>query len=102
MRPFDPDYGATVQIANSTTASAVANGVLEEGVTSVALYNSSTTAMAYFVCLQAADARLATTADMIVPPGNLIRITVPRGPKRYSVIASAADGNLFIASGQGN
>jgi len=100
MRPFDPDYGATVQIANSVTASAVA--ALEEGVTSVALYNSSTTAMAYFVCQQADTARVATTADMIVPPGNLIRITVPRGPKRYSVIASAADGNLFIASGQGN
>ena len=99
IEPFEPAYGQTLTIANSAAARAVAS--VPDSVSVVALYNSSTTAMAYFVCQQGAG-RLATAADMPIPPGQFIRITVPSGHKSFSVIASAADGNLTVAFGQGN
>lgn len=104
--PFQPQ--GTVAVANSTSATA---GILSGESSQVALYNSSATAVVYWVCQvlnSASDAGptatvpTSTPGGMPVPPGQLIRITVGRGPKKFSVIASAADGNLFVTPGEGN
>ena len=107
--PFDPGINDTIAQANATSS---AGGVLPEDTNTVVLYNTSTTATAYFVCTPttggvtpiAALVPVAggATGSMPIPPGAQIRITVPVGPKAYRTIASAADGNLMITAGRGN
>jgi hypothetical protein len=109
MTPFNPGENQTIAQANATSS---AGGSLPDSVAQVALYNSSGTATAYFVCRalnSAADAGPtaviasgATLGSFPVPPGGQIRVTVARGPKKYATIASAADGTLFITPGDGN
>ena len=108
IRPFDPGLNTTIAQANATSS---AGGDLPEDVGQVALYNSSATATAYFTCkpVQGTDTGPtavvpvgATRGSFPVPPGQLIRVSVPRGPKKYATIASAADGTLFITPGEGN
>lgn len=111
--PFQPRGGGTFFIANAVAASApVALSVDAE---QVVLYNSSKTATAYWRCqMVATNADVGTNAviptagsttpvgDIPIPPTAQIRLTVGYGHKRFSVIADAADGNLYITPGQGN
>jgi hypothetical protein len=109
LPPFNPGVNQTIAQTNSATS---AGGSLPDSAGQVALYNSSATAIAYFVCNRLnseADAGPTavipsggTRGSMPVPPGAQIRISVARGPKKYAVIASAADGILFITPGDGN
>jgi hypothetical protein len=110
MTPFNPGgFNNTIAQANATSS---AGGSLPDTAAQVALYNSSSTATAYFVCRvlnSPADAGPTavvpsggTLGAMPVPPGQQIRVTVARGPKKYATIASAADGTLFITPGEGN
>lgn len=110
LRPFQGATGATIAIANATSASASA--ALPEGSETVVLYNSSSTATAFFRCQtvsasgtagQAATAPVpGTNGDFPIPPLAQIRIGVGPGFKKFSVIASAADGTLYITPGAGN
>ena len=105
IKPFQPKSGGTVVIANAVAASTPA--LLDEGCDQVALYNSSATATAFWRCqaiTQTGDtmANASATTDMPIPPDAQVRITVGMGLKKFSVIASAADGNLYITPGKGN
>lgn len=108
LKPFEPIQSGTRYVANSGTASALAD--LPESCDVVALYNTSTTATAFFHChpydsSNTTIAVLPTTSpvgDIPVPPSQQIRISVPKGKKQFSVIATAADGNLYITPGVGN
>lgn len=110
MTPFNPgSYNNTIAQANATSS---AGGSLPDTAAQVVLTNTSATAIAYFVCLQLnspADAGPTavvpsggTLGSFPVLPGQQIRLTVARGPKKYATIASAADGTLFITPGEGN
>jgi hypothetical protein len=113
MKPFQPKAGGTFFIANAVAASTPA--ALSESCDQVVLYNSSATALAFWRCqsltLQsdAGSSAVVPTAggapavgDVAIPPGQQIRLSVGLGPKKYSVIASAADGNFYITTGHGN
>jgi hypothetical protein len=111
-KPFQPVRTGTFYVANATSASSPA--ALPDSVEQVVLYNSSSTAIAYWACqglTTSADtgptAVVPTTTnpgvgDMPIPPSAQIRLSVGYGPKKFSVIASAADGNLYITPGRGN
>lgn len=111
-RPFQPHPSGAFLVANAVTASAAAT--LSSSAEQVVLYNTSATAVAYWVCWnidQRTDggptAVIPTTANpgigaMPIPPGQQIRISVGYGHKKFSVIASAADGNLIITPGKGS
>lgn len=108
MTPFNTGPNQTIAQANATTS---AGGSLPDTCAQVVLYNSSTTATAYFVCRSLnspADAGPTavvpvpgTPGSMPIPPGQSYCLTVARGPKKYATIASAADGTLFITPGEG-
>jgi hypothetical protein len=108
MQAFDPGESTTIIQANATGS---AGGSLPDSVAQVVLYNSSATATVYWTCRKLngpADtgptAAIPTSGNpgaMPIPPGDMIRITVGRGPKKYATIASAADGDLFITPGEG-
>lgn len=111
-RPFQAHPSGAFLVANATSASAAA--LLDNTCEQVALYNTSATAVAYWVCLNinlpsdaGPTAVIPTTANpgigaMPIPPGQILRLTVGYGWKKFSVIASAADGNLIIVPGKGN
>jgi hypothetical protein len=108
IRPFDPGINETFLQANATSS---AGGTLPEDANTVALYNTSATATAYFVCTPTTGGVTPIAAvvptggaqgSFPIPPGQMVRITVPAGPKAYRTIASAADGNLLITAGRGN
>lgn len=110
IRPFQAATKATIAIANNTTASASAD--LPQESDTVVLYNSSTSATAFFRCDTVTAAGSGGSAAVVpvpgtlgglpVPPGAQIRVGVGMGYKRFSVIASAADGTLYITPGTGN
>lgn len=113
IRPFQPKSGGTFFVANAVAASAPA--LLEDTCSQVTLYNSSATAVAYWrsqsinLTADAGSNAVVPTAggapavgDIPIPPGAQIRLTVGFGLKKFSVIASAADGNLYITPGLGN
>ena len=111
IRPFYPKAGGTIAIANGITASVAAS--LDESCDTVALYNSSSTAIAYWHCKSlpshtssgpTATVPVAGGANggIPIPPLNLIRLGIGSGPKKFSTIASAADGTLYITPGVGN
>lgn len=113
LKPFQPKAGGTFFVANAVAASTPA--ALDESCGQVVLYNSSATAMAFWRCQNlslstdaGANAVAPTTAqapavgDIVVPPNQRVRLTVGYGPKKFSVIASAADGNLYITPGNGD
>jgi len=114
MKPFSPALQGTFYIANAAAAStpALLGG---SDVDQVVLYNSSATATAYVritPITSNADVITANTATVPgllaapgsfpVPPATQIRITTTHGHKSISVIASAADGNLYVTPGHGN
>ena len=107
IAPFDPGVNETIAQANAVTS---AGGTLPEDCNVVALYNTSASAVAYFVCVptigRTAEAAVVpsggTLGSLPIPPGQMIRISVPNGPKAFRTIASAADGNLLISPGRGN
>lgn len=107
LKPFEPVAGGTIKVANSVTASAVAS--LPDSSDVVAIYNGDTAAVAFFRC-QPFDSRSGGAAasvavadtDIPIPPGQQIRISVPKGPKKYSIVASAATGSCWITPGIGN
>lgn len=111
VRPFQPKAGGTIAVANAIAASTPAP--LEDSCDTVALYNTSATAVVYWRCQSISsltDAGIAASApvaggaqgDMPIPPLMLVRLSVSDGHKKFSVIASAADGNLLITPGRGN
>lgn len=110
IKPFQPVPSATIAIANGATASAPA--ALPSSTDTVAIYNSSATATAFFRCinLQSEDsagsnavaAAPGALGDMPIPPLAQIRLSVGSGAKKFSAIASAADGTLYITPGVGN
>lgn len=109
MTPFNPGENNTIAQANATSS---AGGSLPDWASQVVLTNTSTTATARFVCRtlnSPADAGPtavvpsgSTLGSMPILPGQQIRITVAKGPKKYATIASAADGALEITPGEGN
>lgn len=111
--PFQPRAAGTFFIANAVAASTPA--ALSVDAEQVVLYNSSKTATAFWRCqIVATNADTGSNAviptagstapvgDIPIPPTAQIRLTVGHGQKRFSVIADAADGNLYITPGQGN
>lgn len=105
LKPFEPVAGGTIKVTNSATASAVA--ALPDQSNVVAIYNGDTAAVAFFRCQpvgptgSGASVAVADT-DIPIPPGQMIRIGVPAGPKKYSIVASAATGSCWITPGVGN
>lgn len=104
LLPFQPKGKATLTIANAVAATSPA--ALPDELNQVVLYNSSATAIA-FVCITnqtvtSDPAANAALTDFPIPPTGQIRITCGYGPKKISVIASAADGNLYVTPGHGN
>ena len=107
--PFNPGINQTIAQTNATSS---AGGSLPDTAAQVVLTNTSATATAYFVCNRLGNASDAgptaviptggTLGSFPVLPGQQIRLTVARGPKKYATIASAADGTLFITPGEGN
>lgn len=111
-RPFNPHPGGSFVVANATSATTPA--LLSRDAEQVVITNTSTTATAYWRCINLTDssdagqnAVIPTTAnpgigDFPIPPQAQIRITVGYGHKKFSIISSAADGNLIITPGKGN
>ena len=108
--PFNPAWAGTFYVPNAVAASAPA---ALSGPGQVVLYNSSATAIAYVrvshlpsVTDTGALATIPGVAGLPgsfpVPPGGQIRVTGGTGHKTISVIASAADGNLYVTPGQGD
>lgn len=110
MKPFQPKSGGTICIANSASASSPT--LLDPTADQAVLYNSSATATAFWRCervftesdagTSAVVASAGTNGDMPIPPGAQVRVTVAEGLHKFSVIASAADGFLYITPGRGN
>lgn len=113
LKPFQPKAGGSFYVANAVAASSPV--ALEDSCDQVSLFNSSSTAISYWRCQNlslstdaGASAVVPTTAsspavgDIPIPPLAQVRLTVGYGPKKCSVIASAADGNLYITPGHGN
>ena len=105
LKPFQPVPGGTIKIANATSASSPQQ--LPKECDQVSIYNSSASALA-FVCISGID-RLTDTGrsavvdkDLTVPPGALIRVTCAYNYKTISVIASEADGSIYVTPGHGN
>jgi hypothetical protein len=105
IRPFAPKAGGTIAITNAT--SATADQALEPDCETLALYNSSATAIS-FVRITPYDTNALGTAvaptvttDMPVPPAQRVLIRVPYGFKEIRTIASAADGILYVTQGNG-
>lgn len=109
MTPFNPGLNNTIAQVN---AIASAGSTIPDWASQVALSNTSATATAYFVCRSlnspsdagptAVIPAGATLGSFPILPGQQVRITVAKGPKKYATIASAADGTLFITPGEGN
>lgn len=102
-RAFSPKRGGTLTIANAVAASTPV--ALPERDSEVMLYNSSATAVA-FVCIAVVptngDAGVnATLSDLPIPPNGVIIVSPGVGFKWISVIASAANGNLYATPGHG-
>lgn len=102
LRPFNPIEGATIKVANSVTASAVAN--LPESADVVAITNADTAAIVFFRCQPLDQTPTVAVADTDFPvlPNTQVRVSVPAGRKQFSVVASAATGNCYITPGIGN
>jgi len=105
IKPFQPKPGGSIVVPNAVTASAAA--LLDDTADQVALTNTSATAIAYWRCdnlSQSSDPVTAVTTATGFPilPGTQIRLTVGFGWKKFTVIASAADGNLIVSPGKGN
>ncbi len=108
LKPFEPVAHGGFYVANATSASTLAD--LPESADVVALYNTSDTAIVFWHChpysadntTQATVPTTSPVGDMPIPPGMLVRLSVPKGRKQFSVISSAADGNLYIMPGVGN
>jgi protein involved in polysaccharide export with SLBB domain len=107
LKPFEPVAGGTIKVANSVTASVVAS--LPDSCDVVAIYNGDTAAVAFFRCqpygsTSAGPTPTVAVADTDIPigPGQQIRISVPKGPKKFSMVASAATGSCWITPGIGN
>lgn len=106
VRPFQPKAGASsITVANAVAASAPA--LIDENCEQVVLTNTSATAIAYWRCdaiVDVADVpvQVATATGFPIPPGMQIRLTMGLGLKKFSVIASAADGSLIITPGYGD
>lgn len=113
IKPFQPKPAGAFLVANAVAASAPA--ALDDTCAQVVLYNSSATATAFWICQNLSlstdtgpTAVIPTTAQSPavgatpVPPGARVRLGVGYGPKKFSVIASAADGNLYITPGNGD
>jgi len=100
VRPFQPIGAGTIKSTNSTSAAAIA--VPDEADT-VAIYNADTAAIVFFRA-QAGTAAITAVVDkeMPIPPGQLIRISVGQGPKRCSIVSTAATGVTYITPGIGN
>lgn len=102
-RAFCPKRGGTLTIANAVAASAPV--ALGERDSEVMLYNSSATAIAFVridVLLANTDAGSnATLADLPVAPNTTLVVSPGVGFKTISVIASAANGNLYATPGHG-
>lgn len=105
---FNPAWGGATVVANSATATA--GVVLPPTCQEIALYNTSATALTvvyvtpYQDVLPPADAAgnaPTLTRGFPVPPGQLVRLRVGPGNKIIRTIASAADGNIWIAPGNG-
>lgn len=111
MLPFQPHVGATLRLANTTGGTA---GVLPEDAQTVVLYNTSSSATAFWRLKHtnpdddgdptavAPGVGAGNEGDFPVPPGQQIRITVAEGRKKFAVIATAADGDLYITPGKGD
>src|SRR3546814_270110 len=105
IKPFMAKAGGSITVANATSASALAE--LDPDCEQIVLTNTSATAIAYFRCDNLAD-RSATPPQSTVAtgfpvlPASQIRVTVGMGWKKFSVIASEADGSLILSPGQGD
>lgn len=105
LKPFQPVPGGTIKIVNATSASSPV--ALPQQADQVALYNNSATALAW-VCIGGIDRSTDTgrsavvEKDMPLPPGALIRVTCAYNYKTISVIASEADGSVYVTPGHGN
>ncbi len=102
---FNPAFGTITTVANATSATAAVD--LPRSCDTVALYNTSASAVTYVyvtsydgITVPTGTAPTATTG-FPVPPNQLIRIRVGSGAKVIRTIASAADGNIIIAPGRG-
>lgn len=110
IRPFQGATRSTIAIANATSASTPAD--LPQESDTVVLFNSSASAIAFFRCESVTtpgaggSSAVAPTPGALggfpIPPNTQVRIGVGLGYKRFSVIASAADGTLYITPGTGN
>lgn len=113
IKPFQPKPAGAFLVANAVAASAPA--ALDDTCAQVVLYNSSATATAFWICQNLSlstdtgpTAVVPTTAQSPavgatpIPPGQRVRLGVGFGPKKFSVIADTANGNLIITPGNGD
>lgn len=105
IKPFQPKPGGTLLVANAIAASAATS--LDQSADQVVLTNTSATAIAFWRCDIVPDASVTPAAVTVatgfpVAPATQVRLTVGEGLKKFTVIASAADGNLYITPGRGN
>jgi hypothetical protein len=102
---FSPGWGGVTSVANATSATAAV--VLPANAQEAALTNTSATAITYVlvttytgVTAPTGNAPTASTGFPVLP-NTTIRLHVGQGPKVIRTIASAADGNIIIAPGNG-
>lgn len=104
LKPFQPKAGGTIAVANATSASTPA--LLDPTCDQVVITNTSATATAYWRCQAIwADSDTVASADAAkdfpILPASQIRLTVGEGRKKFSVVASAADGSTLVTPGKG-
>jgi hypothetical protein len=109
--PFQPYGSKTIAVTNAVAASPPA--ILASEADQVSLFNTSATAIAYWACQRLPDEASAgrnavipvaggAPGDMPIPPGAQIRLTVGIGPKKFSLISTAADGATLVTPGHGD
>jgi len=113
VKPFNPSPAGTIAVAHATSATTPTP--LPDGCDTLAIFNSSDTATAFMriANLPSESASGANAAipvaggakgDIPIPPLMQIRLSCAAGPKKFSLISSAEDGDnpVYITPGTGN
>lgn len=106
LKPFEPITAGTLKPSLSTTATTAAS--LPDSCDTVVISNTDTSIVIFWRCQRYDPVLLAPTVtavadvDLPVLPGQQIRISVPKGPKKYSIVAASGTPIAYVTPGIGN
>lgn len=109
LKPFEPIAGGTLKPSLSTTATVLSgtNGDLREDANTVVITNTDSAIIVFWRCGPVGSdgtGMSVAVADQDLPilPGQQIRVTVPIGKKKYSMVAASGTPVVYVTPGKGN